>query len=57
MAGDETRKNSFSGGVFSLLAEYALFDHDYICGAEWTDGYLNVKHAFISDLKELDKMH
>ena len=54
-ADDNLRKNSSSGGIFPLLANYFLDNNGYVCGASWNDDNL-VEHIIISDKKDLPKL-
>ena len=54
-ADDDLRKNSSSGGIFPLLANYFLDNGGYVCGASWNDDNL-VEHIIISDSKDLPKL-
>ncbi len=54
-ANDDLRKDSSSGAVFPLLAEYILNKKGYVCGATWRDDNL-VEHIIISDKKDLYKL-
>lgn len=55
MADDETRKNSSSGGVFSLIAEYVLDNGGYVCGAAFDENFV-VRHTVISDKSQLGRL-
>lgn len=54
-ADDDLRKNSSSGGIFPLLANYFFNNNGYVCGASWNDDNL-VEHIIISDSKDLSKL-
>ncbi|MBE6445201.1 MAG: 4Fe-4S dicluster domain-containing protein [Alphaproteobacteria bacterium] len=54
-ANDELRKQSSSGAVFPLLAEYILEQCGYVCGAAWTADNL-VEHIIISENSDLYKL-
>ena len=54
MASDEIRRNSSSGGAFSLFAEYILKQGGVVCGAAW-DG-IKVEHIIIDQIKDLYKL-
>ena len=56
MANDEIRAKSASGGVFTVLAEYAFQNDGYVCGAEFSDDFRSVKHAMIDKHGNLDKL-
>lgn len=51
-ADDAIRKESSSGGVFSLLAEYVLKKNGYVCGAAF-DSDFQLEHRIISSLEDL----
>lgn len=55
MADDEIRKDSSSGGMFSLVANYVLEQGGYVCGAALTDDF-SVEHMLIHDKAELPKL-
>lgn len=55
MADDETRRNSSSGGTFSIAANIVLENGGYVCGAAFTDNF-NVEHIIISDKSELHRL-
>lgn len=52
MADDEIRKDSSSGGMFTLAADYVLKQGGYVCGAALTSDF-SVEHIIISDPDEL----
>ncbi len=52
---DELRKQSSSGGVFPLLAEYILDSGGYVCGAAWNKDNL-VEHIIIKNKNDLYKL-
>lgn len=52
---EEIRKNSSSGGIFSLLAEYILDKGGIIYGASFDDEW-NVKHIRVDNILELSKL-
>lgn len=56
MADDEIRSISASGGVFSLLAEYALEKNGYVCGAAFSDDFRSTHHKMINSREELDSL-
>lgn len=56
MADDHIRERSASGGIFTLLADYAFSKGGYVCGAVFSDDYLSAKLVMISDPAELDKL-
>lgn len=53
---DEIRKNSSSGGIFSLIAEYVLNNNGFVCGASYSDNFTKVEHIIISDKSDLHKL-
>ena len=55
MASDEVRKNSSSGGAFTLLAEYVLDQGGYVCGAALDEDFV-VKHIIINNREDLAKL-
>lgn len=54
-ADDTTRKNSSSGGIFSLIAENILSSGGYVCGAAFDEKY-TVKHIIINAKEDLYKL-
>jgi len=56
MASDEIRGKSASGGMFSLLAEYAFSQNGVVCGAAFEDGFRSVKQIMIDNASDLDKL-
>lgn len=50
---DKLRKESSSGGVFSVLADYILSGKGYICGAEYTENKITVRHVIITHKSDL----
>lgn len=54
-ASDKIRRESSSGGVFTVLAESILARKGYICGAVFRDGIV-VKHAIIEQKEDLRRM-
>lgn len=55
-ADEKVLKESSSGGMFTILAEYALSKDGYICGATYTDDFLGVEHIVIKNRDELKKL-
>ena len=55
MADDEIRRNSSSGGTFSLLANYILDNGGYVCGAAFAEDF-SVEHIIISSKDELYRL-
>ncbi len=49
---DEIRKQSSSGGVFSVLATWILKQNGVVCGATLKED-LTVEHVIVADVKEL----
>lgn len=56
MASDEIRAKSASGGMFSVLAEYAFSKGGVVCGAAFDDDFRSVKHIMIDSEADLDKL-
>ena len=54
-ASDELRKESSSGGAFSVLAEYILDNGGYVCGAAWAETW-DVHHIIIDNKTDLQKL-
>ncbi len=54
-ASDEIRRNSSSGGMFTVLANYVLEKNGYVCGAAFDDEF-QVKHIVIRTKEELYKL-
>lgn len=54
-ADDEIRAKSSSGGIFTLLAEYAFEQGGAVCGAGYTDDF-KVEHFIIESPDDLDKL-
>lgn len=54
-ANDEIRKESSSGGIFTLLAQYVLSQHGVVCGAAMEDDY-SIHHICIEREEELKKL-
>lgn len=54
-ADDEIRKKSSSGGIFTLLADYAFEQGGVVCGAGYTDDF-KVEHFIIDSPDDLDKL-
>ena len=52
---DEIRRDSSSGGVFSVLADYVFESGGYVCGAVLNE-HFEVKHEIIDDRNELAAM-
>ena len=53
MADDGIREKSASGGMFTLLADYAFSKNGYVCGAAFDEGFLSVSHIMIKNKKDL----
>lgn len=53
---DKLRKESSSGGVFSILADYILSRNGYVCGAEYTENKIAVRHEIISHRSDLPRL-
>ena len=54
-ANDEIRKNSSSGGVFTVIANYVLNNGGYVCGAAF-DENMQLKHIMIDNFADLSKL-
>ncbi len=54
-ADDSVREVSSSGGVFSLLAEYALNNGGFVCGAAFDDD-MKLRQVIISDKSQLYRL-
>lgn len=55
MLDDETRKDSSSGGAFTLFAQYFLENGGLVCGAILDEDFI-VRHILINDIKDLPKL-
>lgn len=51
----ETRMNSSSGGVFSILAEYVLENNGVVFGASFDEDF-SIKHIMINNINDLHKL-
>lgn len=51
-ANDDDRKNSSSGGFFSVISRYYLENDGVVCGAAFING--KVKHILIDSIKKID---
>ncbi|MBE6588777.1 MAG: 4Fe-4S dicluster domain-containing protein [Ruminococcaceae bacterium] len=56
MADDSIREKSASGGMFTLLADYALEKNAYICGSAFNDDFRGAHHIMINNRDDLDKL-
>ena len=56
MANDEIRKESSSGGAFTLLANYILSQNGYVCGCTFDMSDLKAKHIIINKAEDLNKL-
>lgn len=56
MANDDIRAKSASGGVFSVLAEYAFKNDGYVCGAAFSEDFRSVKHKMIDKHGDIDAL-
>lgn len=54
MAEDDIRAVSASGGMFTLLAEYALEKDAYICGCAFSPDFRSARHIMIHRREDLD---
>lgn len=55
MAKDEIRKDSSSGGMFTLFAESVLEQGGFVCGAAWNPDF-KVEHIVINNKQDLKKL-
>lgn len=55
-ASDELRKQSSSGGMFSLLAGYILDLKGIVCGCRYTSDYKYAYHTFAESAEELEPL-
>lgn len=53
MAEDSIRKVSSSGGMFTLMAEKILEEKGIVCGAAYTEDYMEVKHIIVEEREDL----
>lgn len=51
---EEIRKNSSSGGVFTLIAEYIIREGGVVFGATFDENW-NIKHTYTENIEELEK--
>lgn len=49
MASDDIREKSASGGMFTLLAEYAFSKNGYVCGAVFDKSHLSAQLIMIDN--------
>lgn len=56
MANDDIRKNSSSGGVFTILANYVLEKKGGVCGCTFDEKDLKAKHIIINKIEDLNKL-
>ena len=56
MANDEIRKNSSSGGVFTLLAEWVLRQGGVVCGAAYSQDCYSVQQIIITKEEDCHKL-
>ena len=56
MASDAIREKSASGGVFSVLADYAFKKNGYVCGSVFTEDFRGAKHIMIDKHGNLDAL-
>ena len=54
MADDGIREKSASGGMFTLLAEYAFSKNAYVCGAAFDEDFRSAHHMMINSKDDLD---
>ncbi len=55
MADEDIRKNSSSGGMFSVAAEYIISKGGYVCGAAYREDF-SVEHIIIDKSEDLYKL-
>lgn len=55
MASDEVRKDSSSGGMFTLFAEYVLAHGGAVCGAAYNQDF-KVEHIIVNNKHDLEKL-
>lgn len=53
---DDVRRDSSSGGLFTLIARYILSQNGVVYGAAFDGTYHSVKHVAVEDEKELYKL-
>lgn len=53
---EEIRKNSSSGGIFTLLAEKILLQGGIVFGAAFADHYRTVRHIAVETVEDLEKL-
>lgn len=53
---DEIRKNSSSGGVFSVLAELVLSENGIVYGVSMSDDFSQAHHIRINEIEQLNKI-
>lgn len=56
MGDDKLRKQSSSGGMFTVLAEYVLKQNGLVCGAAYTQDYMAVEHIIVDNRTDLGKI-
>ncbi|MDR0918038.1 MAG: Coenzyme F420 hydrogenase/dehydrogenase, beta subunit C-terminal domain [Oscillospiraceae bacterium] len=52
----DVRKQSSSGGAFSMLAEEVLRRGGFVFGAAWADNFHSVKHICVDNVNDLSKL-
>lgn len=55
-ANDNIRKESSSGGAFTVLAEKVLQNNGYVCGVSFDEDYFSAKHIIINSQQDLHKL-
>lgn len=55
-ASDEIRKNSSSGGAFTILAKHILNQGGYVCGAAFNNDFKSVSHIIVDNIEDLKKI-
>lgn len=56
MADDKIRKQSSSGGMFTVLAEYVLSKGGLVCGASYTEDFTAVEHVIVDSKDKLNQL-
>lgn len=56
MANDEIRMKSSSGGMFTLLAERIISQGGVVCGASYTEDYMQVEHIIVDKVEDLKRV-
>lgn len=56
MAPSDIRNVSSSGGMFTILANYVIEHNGYVCGAIYSDDYMDIYHEIVSKKEDLWKI-